>query len=191
LVVELQDAAAPEGVHRGLLGRLSEIVRSLHYDDGGGIVPWYATIPDNLLAPIHRLPTQSFPAGASVLAEGSKTNRIWILKEGAVEVLSHGRSLAHLAIRGSLIGEFSALLDQPHQADVRACEPTTLWVADARAFLSEPAAALYVATALARRLDAANGALLGLRDRLPKAELADGRQGGLLARVHRLLAVGS
>lgn len=192
LLMELRHESAADATQRGPLGALRDVVRSLQYDHEGGVVPWYGTIPDRLLAPINRLPTERFAAGETILAEGSRTDRIWILKQGEVDVLSRGQALASLVVRGALIGEFSALLDRPHQADVRARKPTTLWVADSRAFLAgEPAAALYLATALARRLDAANGGLLRLRDWLPQAALAEGGEGGLLGRIQRLLAVGS
>ena len=65
---------------------------------------------------------------------------------------------------GAVLGELSALLDQPHAADVRALEISEFHVADAASLLVQnPVAALYVATVLASRLNAANQTLLQLK----------------------------
>jgi CRP-like cAMP-binding protein len=78
-----------------------------------------------------------------------------------------------------IFGEISALLDQPHTADVIAVEPSQFHVADAAAFLvQDPAALLYVATTLARRLDGTNQAFLEL-----KAQLKTGEPPGLIDRT--------
>ncbi len=61
----------------------------------------------------------------------------------------------------------SALLDQPHTADVRALETSQFYVADAAAMLvQDPTALLYIAAVLARRLDGANRALIELKSQL-------------------------
>ena len=63
---------------------------------------------------------------------------------------------------GAVFGEISALLDQPHSADVRALTSSQFHVADAAALLQDPAALLYVSAILARRLDGANQTLVEL-----------------------------
>ena len=81
-----------------------------------------------------------------------------------------------MAEPGVIFGEISALLDQPHTADVLTLEPSQFHVADAAAFLvQDPAALLYVATTLARRLDDTNQAFLEL-----KAQLQAGEPPGLI-----------
>ena len=55
-----------------------------------------------------------------------------------------------------MFGEIPALLDRPHTADIQALEISQFHVADAVALLTQdPAALLYVAAALAQRLDSA------------------------------------
>jgi CRP/FNR family cyclic AMP-dependent transcriptional regulator len=77
---------------------------------------------------------------------------------------------------GNRLQQRVALLDQPHTADVRTLEPSQFHVADAAAFLvQDPAALLYVATTLARRLDDTNQAFLEL-----KAQLQAGEPAGLI-----------
>ena len=89
-----------------------------------------------------------------------------------------------------MFGELSALLDQPHTADVRGLVTSQFHVADAAAFLvQDPAALLYVATNLARRLDGTNQAFLEL-----KAQLKAGEPPGLIdktvERIEGLLSLG-
>jgi CRP/FNR family transcriptional regulator, cyclic AMP receptor protein len=136
------------------------------------------------------LPLESFGAGETVFAEGSKTGQLFILKSGAVSVVKSGTEIATVAEAGAIFGELSALLDQPHTADVRTLEPSQFHVADAATLLTkDPTALLYVAMILARRVDAANRALLELRGEIYAGEpvglidSAIGRIQGLLSAI--------
>ena len=120
-------------------------------------------------------PLASYGAGETVFSEGTKTGRLLILKTGLVSIIKGGTEIAQVAEPGVIFGEISALLDQPHTADVRTLEPSQFHVADAAAFLVNPAALLYVATTLARRLDGTNQAFLEL-----KAQLKAGEPPGLI-----------
>jgi CRP/FNR family transcriptional regulator, cyclic AMP receptor protein len=122
------------------------------------------------------LPHATFGAGETVVRQGTKSGRLLILKNGAVSIVKDGIEIATVAEPGAVFGELSALLDEPHTADVRTIEASEFHVADANNFLTcEPAALLYVATALARRLDFANRGLIEL-----KSELAAGAPPSLI-----------
>jgi CRP-like cAMP-binding protein len=83
-----------------------------------------------------------------------------------------------------VLGELSALLGQPHGADVRAITACTFRVADAATFLqNDPVAALLVATILAKRLDAANQAVIEVR-----REVAAGKPRSAIGRALDRLA---
>jgi len=112
------------------------------------------------------LPLATFVAGEMILREGTKTGRLLILKKGAVGVVKGGVEIAKVAEPGAVFGELSALLDAPHGADVRALEPSEFHVASGDLLTREPAALLYVAKVLARRLDLANRGLVELRSEL-------------------------
>ena len=117
------------------------------------------------------LPLASYEAGETVFAEGTKTGRLLILKSGAVAIVKGGTEIATVAEPGAVFGELSALLDQPHSADVRALEASEFHVADAAALLGQdPAALLYVTMMLARRLDGANQMFLELKNQLASGE---------------------
>ena len=113
------------------------------------------------------LPLVTYQAGETVFAAGSRTGRLRILRKGAVAIVKEGVEIAKVTEPGAVLGELSALLDQPHTADVRALETSQFHVADAAALLAQdPIALLYVATVLARRLDGANQALIELKSQL-------------------------
>src|SRR5580704_4105472 len=112
------------------------------------------------------LPLASYDAGETVLAEGTKTGRLLILKTGAVSIVKNGTEIATVAEPGAVFGELSALLDQPHGADVRTLEKSEFHVADAALLMQDPAALLYVTMLLARRLDFANQAFLELKSQI-------------------------
>jgi CRP-like cAMP-binding protein len=126
-------------------------------------------IPDATLLQrkLATLPIASFGAGETVIAEGTKTARLLILKRGAVSIVKAGIEIAKVSEPGAVFGELSALLDLPHTADVRTLETSEFYVAEAAELLGqEPVALLYVAIVLARRLDRANQALIELKHQL-------------------------
>ncbi len=80
-------------------------------------------------------PVATYQAGDSVLAAGSRTGRLLILKEGMVEVVKQGVQIAMVREPGAVFGELSVLLGQPHTADVRALEASQFHIADAATLL--------------------------------------------------------
>ena len=107
------------------------------------------------------LPLRTYMAGETVLADGSKADRLLILRKGNVAVVRQGIEIARVTEPGAVFGEISALLDCPHTADVCALENSEFHVAHP-ASLQDPAVLRYVAAVLARRLDGANQALVEL-----------------------------
>jgi CRP-like cAMP-binding protein len=132
-----------------------------------------AVIPDktafqNSLA---SLPVVTYQPGETVIADGSKTGRLLILKKGTVAIVKEDTEIAKVAEPGAVFGELSILLDQPHTADVRALETSQFHVANATALLEQnPVAVLYVASVLAHRLDSANHAVIQLKHQLQTGE---------------------
>ena len=66
------------------------------------------------------LPLTTCQAGETVLADGSKTDRLLILKTGNVAVVKEGVEIATVTEPGVVFGEISASLDCPAH-DGRAC----------------------------------------------------------------------
>jgi CRP/FNR family transcriptional regulator, cyclic AMP receptor protein len=122
------------------------------------------------------LPIVTYQAGENVLTAGSRSGQLLILKSGVVAIIKEDIEIAKVRERGAVLGELSALLDQPHTANVRALETSQFHVADASTLLGkDPVALLHVAAVLARRLDSANQALIELKSQLeagkPRSEI--------------------
>jgi CRP-like cAMP-binding protein len=115
------------------------------------------------------LPVKTYEAGETVLANGSRTDELLILKNGSVAVIRQGIEVARVTDPGAVFGEISALLDCPHTADVRALTTSQFHVAHPAA-LQDPAALFYVAAILARRLDRTNQALAELTNQIEVGE---------------------
>lgn len=111
------------------------------------------------------LPLATFRPNETVLAAGSKTGRLLILKQGAVVIIEEGIEIAKVTEPGAVFGEVSALLDTPHIADVRALESSQFYVADAD-ILQDKATLRHVSAILARRLVDANNAFIELKRHL-------------------------
>jgi CRP/FNR family cyclic AMP-dependent transcriptional regulator len=107
----------------------------------------------------------SFPVGSQIIREGETTGRLYVLVDGQLEVVKDGTVVANVAEPGSLVGEMSVLLGQPHTATVRAVSATRLYeFDDAATFLaSQPSVAMLVAKTLAQRLYSATTNLADIK----------------------------
>jgi CRP/FNR family transcriptional regulator, cyclic AMP receptor protein len=116
------------------------------------------------------LPVTLFQTGEVVFRAGTRTGRLMILKKGKVAVAKDGVQIATVSEPGTVFGELSILLDQPHTADVRALEASQFHVADEAFLAKDPLAFIYIATVLARRVNNANRALIELKRQLDAGE---------------------
>jgi CRP/FNR family transcriptional regulator, cyclic AMP receptor protein len=124
-----------------------------------------------VLRKISSLPMETYGPGDLVLAGGSSTGKLLIMKEGAVEVVRVGMRIAEIADPGAVFGDLAALLDQPHSADVRALAASTFYVADGRTLLRiDPIATLYVAVVLAQRLETVDSLLVEAKRQLARSD---------------------
>jgi CRP/FNR family cyclic AMP-dependent transcriptional regulator len=107
----------------------------------------------------------NFAVGSHVIREGETTGRLYVLVDGELEVIKDGTVVANVAEPGSIVGEMSVLLGQPHTASVRAVSTARVYeFEDAASFLaSQPAIAMLVAKTLAQRLYHATGYLADIK----------------------------
>jgi CRP/FNR family transcriptional regulator, cyclic AMP receptor protein len=113
------------------------------------------------------LPLEAYQAGDLILRKGQTAGKVFVLKQGAVEVLDGGERIGYADEPGTVFGEIGVLLDQAPMADVRVLEPSTFYVAAGKVFLRvHRDAALHVAELLARRLVAAHRRLDEVRRQL-------------------------
>lgn len=124
-----------------------------------------------VLRKLSSLPIETYGPGDLVLAGGSTTGKLLIMREGAVEVVRGGVRIAEIDEVGAVFGDLAVLLDQPHSADVRALAPSTFYVADGRTILRvDPITTLYVAVVLAQRLETVDSLLVEARVQLAKSD---------------------
>lgn len=125
------------------------------------------------------LPVLTFEPGETVLAAGSTTGQLLILRQGVVEVVRDGLQIATVSEPGAVFGELAVILDKPHTAGVQALERSEFHVAKASSLLTENVAALlYVSRVLAQRLDAANKLIVEI-----KGDLESGKRPGVIAKA--------
>ncbi|HEY2573813.1 MAG TPA: cyclic nucleotide-binding domain-containing protein, partial [Verrucomicrobiaceae bacterium] len=104
-------------------------------------------------------------AGEIVLEQGDRTGLLYVLIEGAVQVIKDGVSVASASTPGAIFGDLAALLGIPHTAEVRAERDSRFHVVEnPRAFLQDSApVCLHLCELLARRLDAVNQYLVDVK----------------------------
>jgi len=95
-----------------------------------------------------------FDSGETIIPEGARLGKLFILIEGQIEVIRKDTQVTHVDEPGSVFGEMSVLLDMPHSATVKALSKVDAYVIDeAMTFLaSRSEVAIHLATLLARRL---------------------------------------
>ena len=118
----------------------------------------------SLLDLTHDLAELSLTSGATVCSQGDPVGPLWVLVSGSLEVRKDGVRVSVIDQPGAVIGEISVLLGTPITATVAAGSDAVVRVApDGAAFLAaNPAALSFVATGLARRLQAATTYLADL-----------------------------
>jgi CRP/FNR family transcriptional regulator, cyclic AMP receptor protein len=111
----------------------------------------------------------AFEPGTILLNEGRKTDRLYVLIEGKIEIVRDGVQVAEISEPGAILGEMSVLLDLPHTATARALSSGRAYeLEQAKAFLrSRPDTAMFLAELLAGRLNQATAALVDLARDLP------------------------
>jgi len=125
-----------------------------------------------LLRRVETMPLATYQPSETVIAAGTKTGRLFILKKGAVAIRKNGTVIAEVTEPGAVFGELSALLNQPHTADVRTLEASVFRVAHADLLAEDPVALLYVAAILAQRLNLANEALIDMKSEVSRQRVA-------------------
>ena len=141
-----------------------------------------------VLQRIATLPLATCQAGETVLAAGRKTGRLLILRKGVVTIEKEGTMIAKVTEPGAVFGELSALLNQPHTADVRTLETSEFRVAPAELLEEDPAALMYVSAILAQRLNLANQAVVELKSQIELHHMIRSSIGKAVKKMEDLLS---
>src|SRR6185369_10843606 len=87
-------------------------------------------VMSSILKLLGKLKPTDFAAGATLIAEGSSTAKLYVLSSGSLEVLRGEMSVATIDEPGAIVGEMAALLGRPASASVRARTPVTVYAID-------------------------------------------------------------
>jgi CRP-like cAMP-binding protein len=141
-----------------------------------------------VLQRIATLPLATYQAGETVLTAGTKTGRLLILRKGAVTIEKEGTEITKVMEPGAVFGELSALLNQPHTADVRTLETSEFRVAPAELLEEDPVLLLYVAAILAQRLNLANQAVIELKSQIQLHHMVRSTIGRAVKKMEEMLS---
>lgn len=124
----------------------------------------------DILKELECLPRTSAAAGEVLWEQGSRSGVLIFLVEGEIEVLEDGLIVDRESRPGTVFGELSALLDNPHLAQLRAAsDSVVVRVASPLEFLvRHPKINLHVCRTLAGRLTAATRYLVDVRRQFSK-----------------------
>lgn len=122
-LIEIRADVVQDEPSRGRVQDLGKIARPLRLDQSDGLMPRHSINLESPLAATRRLRRGCYASGQTVWAQDSTTDKVWILQEGAVEIVSEGQRLARASVGRALLGEISSLLNQPH----RKCRSSARW----------------------------------------------------------------
>jgi CRP/FNR family cyclic AMP-dependent transcriptional regulator len=110
-------------------------------------------------------PQRQVPAGTVLIHEGERSDQLFVLLEGAFDVVRGGVRVVQVREPGAFLGEIAALLDTPATASVvAACDSLVQVIHPAGdAVRSDPALTLAIAQLLARRLQTLTAYLVDLQ----------------------------
>jgi CRP/FNR family cyclic AMP-dependent transcriptional regulator len=98
-------------------------------------IPIFAGLPDRVMELITgKLRVVQVVAGAELLREGEHARSMFVVREGELEILKHGKAGAEYKLAvlkpGDVVGEMSLIDIQPRSATARARIAATLYVLD-------------------------------------------------------------
>lgn len=120
---------------------------------------------NDVLAFCGRLPVLPVAAGGTLIHEGVRTDRLYVLQSGVFAVVRNGVRVVEISEPGAFLGEISALLGSAPTADVVATRDSVVHVVDdaAATVQSRPDLAYAIAQLLARRLSAVTAYLVDIK----------------------------
>jgi len=119
----------------------------------------------DVLAMCSNLPEMRVAKGDSLIEEGVRTDRLYVLKCGTFEVVRNGVRVVLIGEPGAFLGEISAVLGSAPTASVVATQDSTVHVVDdaSTCVQSRPELTYAIAQLLARRLSAVTAYLVDIK----------------------------
>jgi CRP/FNR family cyclic AMP-dependent transcriptional regulator len=151
----------------------------------------------DVLAMCSDLPELRVAKGDTLIKEAVRTDRLYVLKSGAFEVMRNGVRVVTINEPGAFLGEISAVLESAPTASVVAAEDSTVHVVDgaSESVQRRPELTYAIAKLLARRLSAVTAYLVDIKrqyaDSNTHLALMDEVLGNLIAMHPSLIEPGS
>lgn len=119
----------------------------------------------NVLSICSGLPELRVARGGTLIEEGVRTDRLFVVRTGAFDVVRQDVRVTRVAEPGAFLGEISAVLGSAPTADVIASEDSVVYVIEAAsaAVRSRPDLTFAIAQLLARRLAAVTAYLVDIK----------------------------
>jgi CRP-like cAMP-binding protein len=110
-------------------------------------------------------PERQVPAGTTLIQEAERSDHLYVLRQGAFDIVRAGVRIVQVREPGAFLGEIGPLLDAPATASViAACDSVVQVVHPAGAAVrSDAALTLAIAQLLARRLQTVTAYLVDLQ----------------------------
>jgi CRP-like cAMP-binding protein len=120
---------------------------------------------NDVLAMFGNLPEMRVAAGDRLIEESVRTDRLYVLKNGAFEVVRDGIRVVLISEPGAFLGEISAVLGSAPTASVVATQDSTIHVVEdaSAAVQGRPELTYAIAQLLARRLSAVTAYLVDIK----------------------------
>jgi CRP/FNR family transcriptional regulator, cyclic AMP receptor protein len=120
---------------------------------------------NEVLAICSSLPEMRVAKGDTLIEEAVRTDRLYVLKTGAFEVVRSGVRVVLISEPGAFLGEISAVLGSAPTASVVAVEESTVHVVDeaSATVQKQPELTYAIAQILARRLSAVTAYLVDIK----------------------------
>jgi CRP/FNR family transcriptional regulator, cyclic AMP receptor protein len=152
---------------------------------------------NDVLAMCSDLPEMRVAKGKSLIEEAVRTDRLYVLKSGAFEVVRNGIRVVMISEPGAFLGEISAVLGSEPMASVVATQDSTVYaIDDASASVQRlPELTYAIAQLLARRLSAVTAYLVDIKRQYAGSDthlaLMDQVLGNLIAMHPSAIKLGS
>ncbi|MGC3987289.1 MAG: cyclic nucleotide-binding domain-containing protein [Pseudorhodoferax sp.] len=116
-------------------------------------------------SPADAWPERAVPAGTVLIQEAERSDHLYVLRQGAFDIVRAGVRIVQVREPGAFLGEIAPLLDTPATASVIAARDSLVQVIHpaAAAVRSDPALTLAIAQLLARRLQTVTAYLVDLQ----------------------------
>ena len=147
---------------------------------------------NHVLALCSALPELHVARGGVLIDEAVRTDRLYVLQTGALEVVRNGVRVVLITEPGSFVGEISALLGSAPTASVVAAQDSTVHVLDqaSAAVRGNPELTYAVAQLLARRLVAVTAYLVDIKRQYADSETHLGLMDQVLANLMAMQPTG-